>query len=133
MNQMNLPPGVLSKGNSVTTEQTNAIPPAVIGNNRVPYMQPVSYHAEVASNDDESVEPIEWFISMVLYSIPIVNIIYVIIMMIKCENTNKKNWAKAAMAMLCITTVITVIVLVILSKMTIAQLFDSYIQYQNIS
>lgn len=133
---MNLPPGVFTKGNE--PDATTATSPASIqGNPSMIIQNPqppatVGYQAASTMNDYDYTSSGEWILTMILYSIPVVNFIYLLITILKDGNTDKKNWAKAALIVLCISYVIFIVACIILGKMSISQLFDSYIQYQNV-
>lgn len=155
---MALPPGVLSKSNTVdanlvnqkeNVEQRtetvrsgmgkmasdNSVLKAAIKEEQVLVSDPKSDIAKGsigfnAVSYDEKISPMQWFLVMLLYAIPIVNIVYVAYLLIKCEDEQKKNWAKGAAIMLVILYVINIITFIILKNISLAQLFDLYIQYK---
>lgn len=110
-----LPPGVLSKpmdsqgsvNVKITRQQGNTLPMKKNEN--------VGYHA-TTYEDDEVISPIQWFLSMVMYSIPLVNIFYVLAIFMKDDNECKQNWAKASTIMLVISYAVQIVVLLLLKR-----------------
>jgi high-affinity Fe2+/Pb2+ permease len=70
-----------------------------------------------------------WLLSMILYAIPIVNIIYVLVTIFTTKNTSKKNWAIAALIVLVISYIISFAFLYFLKTISLATLFQLYSSY----
>lgn len=122
---MELPPGVLSKQTTQSKEEndnsSNIINNNINKDNGI-YAKPYS---------DEYTQPLQWFLTMLLYSIPIVNIFYIIFLLIKCDDDDRSNWVKGAVVMLAVSYIFYIITFIILKNISLAQLFDLYIKYSS--
>lgn len=136
---MNLPPGVLSKPYSEEMPQTNTqtietnvhTMTNAINNEKKKKTLPFNATPFTKEKDDsELTTTLQWLLTMLLYSIPIVNIIYMVLLFVRGDNEDKMNWAKAAVIVMVISYMITIISIIILKNISLAQLFDLYIKYK---
>lgn len=113
---MDLPPGVLSQqGSAGINKQENTVNAATAAN--------IQHYSATVEDDSEYSSSLQWFLSLLLYGIPIINIIYVAVVAIKSDD-DKKNWAKAAVFMLIVTYIIDIAVLIFLKNTTMSEIFD---------
>lgn len=77
----------------------------------------------------ENISFLKWLLSMFLYAIPIVNIIYTLVVIFKTDNETEKNWAKAALLMCVISSALNILIIVILKNIALASLFELYSRF----
>lgn len=117
---MSLPEGVFSSGN----KQNDTVQESSVTNPKMPEQPGFgsgSHYSAFVS--DEYSTPLQWFLSLLLYAIPIVNIFYVSFMAFKSDD-DRKNWAKAALFMLIITYILNIAILIYLKNTTMAEFVD---------
>ena len=78
---------------------------------------------------DKDISFPKWLLSMFLYEIPIVNIIYALVVIFKTENETEKNWAKAALLMSVLMTALGILAIVMLKNIALASLFELYSRF----
>lgn len=91
-----------------------------------------AYRAAVSQDDEDMPTPVQWMVSMLLYFVPIVNIIYLIVVILKGGSEAKNGWAKGAAVALVIYYVVGIAAFIILKNITIMQLFDIYSQIRGL-
>lgn len=117
---MSLPEGVFSSGN----KQNDTVQESSVTNPKMPEQPGFGSRSHYSAFvSDEYSTPLQWFLSLLLYAIPIVNIFYVSFMAFKSDD-DRKNWAKAALFMLIITYILNIAILIYLKNTTMAEFVD---------
>lgn len=78
---------------------------------------------------DRDISFSKWLLSMILYSIPVVNIIYILIVIFKTNNETEKNWAKASLLVCVIRSALFMLLIVMLKNIALASLFELYSKF----
>lgn len=151
-----LPPGVLSKpagvqsvtGNSEKTDAPGSgrkgMGRSAIGSPEKgetlsggvvftdPKSEGLGYNAALYQGQEEYTPPIHWMLCMLLYLVPIINIVSLVVIMFKTEAEDKKNWAKASLIVLLISYIVGIVSLLVLKNVSLMQMFDAYTELRGI-
>lgn len=129
-----LPPGVLSKSNTQSrvgmgSAANDMVIKAVSNCDNVIATDPKGekgYNAVAYPDAEQYASPLQWMLSMLLYLIPIVNIIYISFTIVKGGSEDKKSWAKGALIVLIISYIAGIVSVIILKNISLMTLFDTY-------